>query len=243
MSILTFDSQKSRTIFNWNELFLNCTWNPAFKNYHNLEVHDCIQRGWQNTCYKDYLQPYFKRRLELTTTNDCILWEIRWIIPGSLHEQIFNYYMNNILVLYEVKWWLEGWFGGQIWKFVKNYEIIYMSSNAKFKDWRNSKVATDIKNIYWLWRKELIFLLSMLFKMGGRNYNYCTNLAKFGISEKLASDNGPQLVLEELKKSKSNGAAVRTMQIIKKALTKIIFEASSKAKIQYQIDNNTIYIQ
>ena len=55
------------------------------------KVLQLVKCGWPRQVQKEALQPYFKRRFELSVEQDCVLWGLRVVILKALHDRILEY--------------------------------------------------------------------------------------------------------------------------------------------------------
>ena len=74
-------------------------------------AYDATMRGWGDNDDSD-LQPYFRRRTELTVHQGCLLWGIRVVIPETLRKDVLNLIHDGHLGVVKMKamarshvWW------------------------------------------------------------------------------------------------------------------------------------------
>ena len=49
-----------------------------------------VKCGWPRQVQEEALDPYFKRRFELSVEQDCVLWGLRVVIPRALQDRILE---------------------------------------------------------------------------------------------------------------------------------------------------------
>jgi len=54
------------------------------------KVLQLVKCGWPQQVQEEALDPYFKRRFELSVEQDCVLWGLRVVIPSSLQDRILE---------------------------------------------------------------------------------------------------------------------------------------------------------
>ncbi len=222
------------------------------------KVHHFIMNGWPNQNEDEEMEPYFRRREELSAEQGCILWGIRVVVPPALQKHMLNELHHEHLGVVRMKGVARGyfWFPGvdeaiekvaaecsacqsfranpapaplKPWKFpAANWERVHID----FFSWNGNEFLILIDS-YSKWIEVEIMrsttserTITALRKM----------FARFGIPKELVSDNGPQLTSEEFRNflqrngvkhtlvpayhPASNGAAERSVQIVKSTLKK-----------------------
>lgn len=154
------------------------------------KVWSYTMNGWPCYLQDEALQPYFIRRQELTAEQGCVLWGQRVIIPPAFRQRLLE-------DLHHVQ-----------------YFLVLIDSHSKW---------LEVFPMLSITPQNTIVVLQRLF-------------AAYGLPEELVLDNGPELVSREftqfLEKNgikhtpvpayhpASNGAAERSVQIVKRALIK-----------------------
>ena len=222
-------------------------------------------KGWSPKCPREELQPYFTRRDQLSVDQGCLLWGSRVVVPPKFQERLLNEMHDTHPGIVRMKAMARAyiWFPGMD----KDIEILVkrcpacqaMQKDAPpvplipwqypFRCWERIHIdfADFDKKQYlivvdshskWLEVKEMssttsyqtIKVLRQIF-------------ASYGFPEVLVSDNGPQLVSQEMEQflksngvkhilsppyhPASNGAAERSVQTVKLALKKYLLATVS----------------
>jgi hypothetical protein len=54
------------------------------------KVYHYVMTGWPMHCTEEYLKPYFNRKDQLSTEQECLLWGSRVIVPLRLREKLLE---------------------------------------------------------------------------------------------------------------------------------------------------------
>ena len=54
------------------------------------KVFDFVMTGWPESCEEENLKPYYTRRHELSSEQNCVLWGSRVIIPQVYREKMLK---------------------------------------------------------------------------------------------------------------------------------------------------------
>ena len=222
------------------------------------KVHHFIMNGWPKQNEDEEIEPYFRRREELSAEQGCILWGIRVVVPPALQKYMLNELHHEHLRVVRMKGVARGYFWFprvdeaiekiaaecsacqsfranpapaplKPWKFpAANWERVHID----FFTWNGTDFLILI-DAYSKWIEVEIMrsttsekTITALRKM----------FARFGLPKELVSDNGPQLTSVEFRNflqrngvkhtlvpayhPASNGAAERSVQIVKSTLKK-----------------------
>ena len=55
-----------------------------------MKVYQYVMEGWPNKPVDDNIQPFYQRKLQLSTDQGCMQWELRVIIPTTLQARMLN---------------------------------------------------------------------------------------------------------------------------------------------------------
>lgn len=183
----------------------------------------CVQYGWLEDSYnQDFLKPYYSKCSELTTEQGCIMWGMRVVVPKKLQNKILTELHDSHLGVVKVKslarqhvWWPN--IDSAIEDLIsKCKHCISAKKNPPHsplhpwewptKPWQRIHIdfAGPIANLNLLllvdahskWpeiipmrsttAKATIFQLKLIF-------------ARFGLPERIVTDNGPQFSSDEFK--------------------------------------------
>ncbi|KAL4007050.1 solute carrier family 7 (D/L-type amino acid transporter), member 10 [Sarotherodon galilaeus] len=214
--------------------------------------------GWPSYMQDESLKPYFTRRHELSAKQGCVLWGQRVIIPPVYQQKVLEDLHHEHPGICHMKalarsylWWpgcdgdiqelksppvapLHPWkWPERVWQRIhidftekgKQYFLVVIDSHSK---WLEVFPMPSITS------HNTIEVLRGLF-------------ASYELPEELVSDSGPQLVSKEFNRflelngirhaavpayhPASNGAAERSVQILKRSLMKNVLEADGKATL------------
>ena len=226
-----------------------------------VKVYDYVLHGWPAHVNDPELDPYFRKRHELSIESGCLLWGFRVVIPTSLRNMLLQELHAEHLGIVSMKrlargylWWpgldncleelalscdvcqsmrnnpaqvpLHPWvYPSTVWERIhidfaekdKQFFLILVDSHSKWIEVFPMKNCTTAE--------KTIDVLRACF-------------ARYGLPQVLVSDNGPQFTSTAFQTfmkmngivhklvppyhPSSNGAAERTVQIVKRALEKIV---------------------
>jgi hypothetical protein len=224
-------------------------------------VYDYVLHGWPNHCNDKQLEPYFRKRLELSIENGCLLWGFRVVIPAALKEKLLSELHAEHMGIVSMKriargylWW--PCLDDELEALVQKCEVCQSMRNnpaaAPLHPWVYPSTVWERVHVDFAEKDKQFFLILVdshskwieVFPM-----KTCTTaektidvlrtcFARYGLPQVLVSDNGPQFIsaaFETFMKMNgivhklvppynpsSNGAAERTVQIVKNALEKIV---------------------
>ena len=185
--------------------------------------------GWPSTI-PDVLQPYWKRRLELSLEDECIIWGIRVVIPHKLRKKVLQEVHQSHIGIVRMKATARSY----VWWPGLDQEIEELVKGCT--QCQSVRNAPEVAPLHpWLWPSKPWSRVHIDFagQLCGHSYlilvdthskwlevidmNSATTsaatirelrkiFARFGLPEQLVSDNGPQFVSAEFTQFlKSNG--------------------------------------
>ena len=229
-------------------------------------VYEFIVKGWSARIGGD--KPYYERHNELTVHQGCILWGIRVVIHNKLQDRVLEELHDDHVGVVKMKalarsyvWWPN--ISGQLEELAKGCNGCQLNQRIPTKaplhpwewataPWQRLHIdyAGPFQNSMFLVVVDAHSKLSEVIPVSSTTTSKTIEIlgdlfARFGISEQIVSDNGPQFVSDEFQafiKSNgirhitsaphhpaTNGLAERLVQTFKQAL-RAMFQSSEPVK-------------
>ena len=226
------------------------------------KVRKLVREGWPSRLAEDqvYLKPYFDRRTELSLEKDCVLWGTRVVVPEDLQKDVLKLLHichQGVVAVKSIArsfvWWPK--INEQIEMMTRLCKACQDSQNKAAKSkphpwtpakrpWERihadfcgpveGKMYLVVVDAYSRW-PEVVNMRSCT-TSGATIKELRKMFARFGLPEYFSSDNGPQLVSDEMESflkangisripiptysPNTNGLAERSVQTFKKAMEK-----------------------
>ena len=235
------------------------------------KVYDYVLHGWPAHVNEAEIEPYFRKRNELSVESGCLLWGYRVVIPESLRDVMLQELHAEHLGIVSMKRLARGylWWPGldsNLEEIAHNCEICQALRNspavAPLHPWTYPSTVFERVHIDFAEKDKMYYLILVdsyskwveVFPMRTTTAEKTIEVlrgcfARFGLPQMLVSDNGPQFtssLFQNFMQSNgiehklvpayhpsSNGAAERTVQIVKRALEKISREKERDGSFRY----------
>ena len=183
--------------------------------------------GWPTEQVDESIEPYFNKRHELTVEENCLLWGMRVIIPPPLRERVLDELHAGDLGIVRMKalfrihmWWpgIDQNIASTVRSCLSCQSVRNKPPQAPLQPWDRPK--TPWQRVH----KDFLFMNKMFMVVVDSHSKWleveimpnmtsettieklCDLFARFGVPERLVSDNGPQFSSSEFTEfTKRNG--------------------------------------